>query len=77
MRDRRRTFALCLIVVAGGCRLATFPVTKPVCIAQDAYGREVQCPAPPDPTYEGGRCTCMLETTREVFVGRVRDVPDQ
>jgi hypothetical protein len=71
-----RTFALCLVAVAGGCSLSTMPATTPMCIAQDAYGREVQCSPPPE-TYEGDRCTCMLANTREVFVGRVRDLPGQ
>ena len=49
------------------------PVSNPMCLAQDAFGREVQCSPPPE-SYEGDRCTCMLANTREVFVGRVRDV---
>jgi hypothetical protein len=68
-----RARALLLVAVAGGSSLSAMPTTKPMCIAQDAQGRELQC-SPPTETYEGGRCTCVLANTREVFVGRVRDV---
>ena len=72
MRTLPRTSLLILGLVAG-CKLSTTPVTNPMCLAQDAFGREVQC-SPPPQSYEGDRCTCMLANTREVFVGRVRDV---
>lgn len=67
-------------LVLASCKLGTLPPAAgpdtlgyPRCVAVDADGTEIACPAPPR-TYDGDSCTCA-NMRGLAYPGRVRDYP--
>jgi len=69
------TRAVLLALVAGtltlGCRIDRGRVDEePTCVAQNADGAEMRCPAP-DRAFSGDSCKCVETVTRNEYWGRV------